>query len=112
MAHDINKRTEAAMHSIDGIMQAEPRPFLLTRINAAMQSSMQKNTWMEIAGFLKRPAVAITTGAVVLLLNAFAFKTELSSHSKDAVAKNLRAAKYDFTNINVSGIYDTEIQEP
>lgn len=108
MNKNINDRINAAMESIEGIEQAEPKPFLLTRINAAMQESSAGSTWAQVASFLKRPAVAIFSGAVILLLNIYAFNSNgLFSSAKD-MAKSTKAAKYDFTTINVY----TEIQEP
>jgi len=113
MNDHINKKTEEALNSLDGIVSAEPKPFLLTRINAALQSRQpgDRSTWGSIAALLKRPAVAFG----MLLLIAFINIAVLAGGNPFTEKKNTQSfsanTKYDFA-INVSGIYDIENQEP
>ena len=112
MTDKINHKVNAALESLDGIIPAEPQPFLLTRVNAFLrQRESAPNIWQRAAGYIKRPAVAACSVAVLLALNIFLFSTSNFSIAKESTAKRIATSKYDFA-INVAGIYDTENQEP
>ena len=113
MSDQINKKIEETLASIDGISAAEPKPFLLTRVNAALQKKMNndQSIWSNIAAVLKKPAIAFS----VLILIVFTNIAVLSGNGSFLQKKNSQVlsstTKYDFA-INVSGIYDIENQEP
>ena len=112
MSDHINKRIEDALASIDGITPAEPKPFLLTRLNAAIRknASADRTVWGSIAAVIKKPAIAVAALAVVIFVNAVAISTN-SAVGKQSVATRTAGTKYDFT-ISVASIYDTENTEP
>ncbi len=112
MTDKINHKVNAAMESLDGIVPAEPQPFLLTRVNAFLrQRESSANIWQRAAGYIKRPAVAACAVALLLALNIFLFSSSKFSITKESTAKRIASSKDDFA-INVTGIYDTENQEP
>jgi hypothetical protein len=112
MSDHINKKIEDAMASIDGITPAEPKPFLLTRLNATIRknASADRTVWGSIAAVIKKPAIAVAALAVVVFVNAVAISTN-SAAGKQNVAARSTTNKYDFT-ISVASIYDTENTEP
>ena len=55
----INKLIEEALNSVDDIRRAEPKPFLLTRINARMNRVVE-SVWEKAGWFIARPVVAFT----------------------------------------------------
>lgn len=66
----INQKVESTMQSLDTIQRAEPAPFLLTRLNAAMaKKPAQEPVWAKIGFWLSRPAVSVTIVLAFLLLN-------------------------------------------
>ena len=62
----INKLVDDTLNSFDNAVQATPKPYLLTRINARI-SSFRENAWERTAKFISRPSVAIAFCAVVLI---------------------------------------------
>ena len=56
---------EQALNSIEGISRATPKPYLLTRIHARLESQT-KNWWETAAYFISRPAVV--AGSLFLLI--------------------------------------------
>lgn len=107
-----NKKIEDAMASIDGITPAEPKPFLLTRLNAAIRKSAtaDRTVWGSIAAVIKKPVVAFAALAVVVFVNAVAISNNSASGKQGVTARSTNT-KYDFA-VNVGSIYDTENTEP
>lgn len=108
----MNKKIDAAMQSLDGIVQAAPAPFLLTRLQSAIAQQENPTVWMRIAGFLSKPAVAFSAIALVVSLNAFIVVSKIYGSEKDAVVKLVNNTKSDFAINDVSVMYDTENIEP
>lgn len=113
MNDHIKNKIEAALAGIDGISQAEPRPFLLTRVHAAISKNIaaDRSVWGSIAAVIKKPAVAFAALAVLVFVNAVAISNNSALSAGQNTAARTATAKYDFA-INVSGIYDIENQEP
>jgi hypothetical protein len=63
----INKKVDEVMHSIDHIKRATPRPFLFTRLEAAMLN--EKSIWGRLSSFMARPVVAFACICFVIVLN-------------------------------------------
>ncbi|MFC4263156.1 hypothetical protein ACFOWM_09720 [Ferruginibacter yonginensis] len=112
MNKNINEKIEAAMQSLDGITQAAPAPFLLTRLQSAIAQQENPTVWMRIASFLSKPAVAFSAIAVVVSLNAFIVASNIYRTEDDAVVKLVNNTKSDFAINDVSVMYDTENIEP
>jgi hypothetical protein len=106
----INKLIEDALNSVDDVKRAEPRPFLLTRINARM-SKDTRTAWEKAGWFISRPAVAFTGLCMILLINAMVIvynKTSASAAVTEQVAQN-PADEFSYT---VATIYDNENPQP
>lgn len=66
----INQKIASTLQSIDEIKRAEPAPFLMTRINAAMAKTPQRESiWATIGFWLSRPAIAVSLVMIFLALN-------------------------------------------
>jgi hypothetical protein len=113
MSDHTNKKIADAMASIDGMTPAEPKPFLLTRVNAAIRrnASADRTVWGSIAAVIKKPVVAFAALAVVVFVNAVAISSNSTASGKQGVAARSASTKYDFA-VNVGSIYDTENMEP
>ncbi len=111
MNDKINSRIDLTMQSIDGIEKACPKPFLLTRINAALAGNPSDTVWSNIAYYFKKPGIAAFAILLLILINIFVIKTSNATPDKDSVSLRTGPQKYDFA-INVSVVYDIENQEP
>ncbi len=111
---NIHQKIDDAFGSIEGIGKAEPAPFLLTRIHAALagDAGQEANVWSSIASFLKRPAVAFTILIVLLFVNIIVLGANgFLSERKGIASATAAGGKYDIA-VNVASMYDTENQEP
>ncbi|MCY7292067.1 MAG: hypothetical protein LH615_07785 [Ferruginibacter sp.] len=111
MSDKINNSVERILESIDGMEQAASKPFLLTRINAALNNAPNKSVWYKIAFYLKKPVVAAIAIMIVLLVNIIVITKRNNLLEREIITKSIAPPKYDFA-INVSVMYDTENQEP
>jgi len=112
MENHIDQRIEDTMASLEGVMPAEPKPFLLTRLNAAVRrnAAADRSVWGSIAAVIKKPLVAFAALAIVVFVNAVAISNSKAA-GRQSVAARATNAKYDFS-INVGSVYDTENTEP
>lgn len=106
---NLNKKVEAAMHSLDGCVPASPKAFLLTRLNARMQQQNEaKGFWTEALSFINRPLVISICLIIVIATNLLVFynnKTvEDASVNSSLIVNNNRIE----LSITVAGIYDVE----
>jgi hypothetical protein len=109
-AEQISKLIEDALNSVDDVRRAEPKPFLLTRINARMNKSAE-TAWEKASWFIGRPAVAFTGLCMILLINVMVIIFNNSSGSTvltESVAQN-PADEFSYT---VATIDDTENPQP
>ena len=112
MNDKINNKINTAMESLNGIIPAEPTPFLATRIFALLRRAPAANVWQRVSAYIKKPAVAVCSVMLLLFLNIALFSSPGFSILKQSAAKRIASSnKYDFA-INAEGIYDTENQEP
>ena len=111
MSDKFEDKINAALKSIDGIAKASPQPFLLTRINAGLNNSVEETVWSRIAFYLKKPVVAGFAILLLVLVNMLVIKSINSNSEKENITKSVTSQKYDFA-INVSVLYDIENQEP
>ncbi len=106
----INKLIEDALNSVDDIQRAEPKPFLLTRINARMNNGTA-SIWEKAGWFITRPAVAFTGLCLIIFINIMVMmKTGHlnTSNAADQVAVN----STDEFSSTVATIYDIENTQP
>ena len=103
----INVQVEEALRSLDGINRAEPRPFLLTRLRAAIHTgSPTQNGWNRAAAFISRPAVFTAGLLVILTVNIciLKYKEPVTTGSDQGQAVSIAD---DFAINNVA-MYDIE----
>lgn len=106
----INKLIEDALNSVDDIQRAEPKPFLLTRINAKMNNGTA-SIWEKVGWFITRPAVAFTGLFLIILINVMVMMNTGSlntNNNTDQVAVN----SPDEFSSTVATIYDFENVQP
>ena len=106
----INNLIEDALSSVEDIKRAEPRPFLLTRINARMGKA-KESVWEKAGWFIARPAVAFTGICIILLINIMVVvfnKTTLPVTATEQVTQT-QADEFSYT---VATIYDFENTQP
>ncbi len=106
----INKMVKEALNSADDVTRAEPKPYLLTRINARMSKGTD-SLWERTGRFVTRPAVAFTGLCLILLVNAMVIisnKTSTPLTATDQVAQN----STDEFSYTVATIYDNYNNTP
>lgn len=75
---DIQKRIDEAMDSIVGINRATPAPFFYTRLEARL-NRQDNSYWERMSQVITRPAFAVITVSMVLMLNLFVAINESSA---------------------------------
>lgn len=103
---NINRLIEDALSSVDDAQRAEPRPFLLTRIQARMNKGTE-SVWEEAGRFITRPAVAFTGLCMIVVINVmvvFFNKTTNTTVGSEQAVQTV-ADEYVYT---VATIYDTD----
>ncbi len=98
---------EKIINSLQGAAHAEPKPYLLTRINASLATTREKTgLWGQLVLLLQRPVVAFSLVAIILLFNiGFIFLKNNQEVGASALIQKTNGA--DFA-INVNSIYDIE----
>jgi hypothetical protein len=66
---DIQKKIDEALASVDNIERAMPNPFFYTRLEARLARN-RLNFWERLSREISRPSIAISTLALVVILNA------------------------------------------
>lgn len=100
----IDKLIDDAINSADDIKRAAPKPFLLTRIHARMESK-SSSAWEKAGWFISRPAVAFTGLCMILLFNAIVLFNKTGNDKPTA-------SPVDDYSYTVATIYDFENTQP
>jgi len=102
---DIQKKVDDAMDSLLGIERQEPGPFFFTRVQARLMKE-KKNIWESTARTVTRPAFAVLSIALIVLVNSFVVLSvtadqERIHHSEVAIADEYRSTNsfYDLENV-------------
>ncbi len=69
------------LNSLEGIKKASPKPFLTTRVMAAL--SKQPSFWDKTLAFILKPAIAIVSIVLIMALNIFVFFGKTNKDSTD-----------------------------
>jgi hypothetical protein len=104
----INRLVDDALGSADGAQRATPKPFLLTRIQAAMQRR-QETSWDKAGRFIARPVVAIAGLCLILAINLAVI---LNSSNKTSTQEETASANTDDFSSTMAVVYDIENNEP
>lgn len=105
----INKLVEEAMNSLDDAQRAEPKPYLLTRINARMDKGAA-SVWERASWLITRPAVAFTGLCMIVLLNVLVVMNK-TSHTNN-IAEQTVQNQSDYLSYSASTIYDIDNTQP
>lgn len=100
--HEIDKKADETLDSLEGIQRATPAPYFFTRLQARLQEKIP--LWENISIMLNRPAVAFATISFVLVLNAFVFLKQQSHHDADTVSAPPVAV--EMNEQNMTNVYD------
>ena len=103
--HEVNKKIEDALQGLDGSHRAQPKPYLLTRINARMQQQAD-SVWDKTARFITRPVVAFAGLCSIVAINFFI----VTSNSHITTAKEQRGG--DSYATSIASLYYNETTEP
>jgi hypothetical protein len=106
----INKLIEEALTSVDDAQRAEPKPFLLTRINARMNKGTA-SVWEKAGWLITRPAVAFTGLCMIVLLNVLVVMNNKTSDSA-AIAEQTAQTQADDLSYTAATIYDIDNTQP
>ncbi len=105
----INKKIDAAMHSLDGIEKASPRPFLFTRLEARMLND--KSIWAKLSTFVTRPVIAFACICFILIINlVVVLKTSNPENSLTQQGNEL-ATSDEYSQVS-SNLYEFENPKP
>ena len=101
----MNNRIDEALGSLDNTVRANPKPYLLTRINARL-SKTTETVWERAGRFIARPAIAITGLCLVMGINALII-TYSDPSPENSIAAEQQQVTDDFST-TVATLYDTE----
>ncbi len=107
----INKLIHNALNSADDVSRATAKPYLLTRINARLQSDITENFWDVALKFISKPAIAFASIAIVIAINVFVFSNSINEKNTATTIDDQSLTAYDYIS-NVAVINNIENQEP
>lgn len=106
----INKLIEEALNSVDDAQRAEPKPFLLTRINARMNKGTA-SVWEKAGWLITRPAVAFTGLCMIVLLNVLVVMNNKTPDTINGADLTVQS-QTDELSYTAATIYDIDNTQP
>lgn len=104
----MDKLIHDTIQSLDGAGRATPKPFLLTRVMAAVNKQESiANGWSKIVAFISRPGFAIAALSFVIIINIIAFRMNKNENSNSVVMQTNTAIADEFAG-NINNIYEFE----
>lgn len=91
------------MESLSGIERQEPAPFFYTRVQGRLMNQ-KKNVWESMARTVTRPAFAILSIGLIVLVNSFVVLSVTANQAKLERSEVAIADEYRSTN----SFYDLE----
>ena len=108
--HEIEKRVEETLNSLDGMTRAKANPFLFTRVEARLRQA-PRNIWEQVTGYISRPAIALAMLGIVIFSNA-AVMFWKSAQEEVVTADQPQLALSEEYNLNALAFYEDENPEP
>lgn len=105
--HEIDKRVEETLDSLDGVGRAKSNPFLFTRVQARLSQSV-KTPWEQLTAYISRPAVALVMLCMVIVSNAAVLYWQTAG---EEVPEQQLALTEEY-NMTVTAFYEEETPEP
>ena len=84
--------TEEILNSLDGIVRAEPKPFLFTRIQARMMQE-EKLPELAVLRFITRPAFVLSLTLLFISINTYIALNDVENGNGEEVSQPI-AAEY------------------
>lgn len=84
--------SEEIISSLDGIVRAEPRPFLFTRIQARMMQE-EKLPELAVLRFITRPVFVLSLTLLFISINAYIAINRMESGNAEEISQPI-AAEY------------------
>ena len=106
----VEKMIEETLNCLDGTGRAEPKPFLLTRINARL-SKHKTSVWEMATQFFVRPSVVIAGLGILIGINALVVAVNKQETPATAVADQLASTSDEFSTTTAT-LYDIDNIEP
>lgn len=85
--------SEEIINSLEGVVQAEPSPFLYTRIQARVNAEKNKSEYL-FERFVTRPAFAIATAFVLIILNGYMLHNKINK--TDSIGEKSQALAIEY----------------
>jgi hypothetical protein len=105
MEKNIDRLVDETLNSFDGIERATPRPFLLTRVLAAMQNREAPSFWTKAGALLSKPAIAFTAVLLILFINGAILVNNLGSQKTKGQTTGIARDEFAVAGITM---YDLE----
>ena len=102
--HEIEKKVEEALSSLDHVERAGPGPFFFTRVQARLNRDT-KTLWEKISAIIARPAIATAIVALVITVNAVVI---FQSDSDVISTEQATNAPSDESDVDVIAYYEFE----
>lgn len=103
---DILTAIDQTLHSLDGMEKADPKPFLLTRIQSRLNQS-PSDAWSRWAQLISRPTVWMGMLALVVSINVWAMLQKAENSSPEN-----SLGLVDEYNTSDASFANLETQEP
>jgi hypothetical protein len=102
--HEMEKKIETTLNSLDHVTRVGPGPFFFTRVQARL-SKEDRTVWENISGFIAQPAVAFTVICLIISLNTLVI---LNQEKSPGTADQASYIVPDETEIDTIAFYDEE----
>ena len=106
----VEKVIEETLKCLDGIGRAEPKPFLITRINARLNKH-KTSVWEMATQFFVRPSVVIAGLGILIGINALVVGVNKLQTPATAVADQLASTSDEFSTTTAT-LYEIDNIEP
>ncbi|MEO7524405.1 MAG: hypothetical protein ABIT58_09945 [Ferruginibacter sp.] len=107
----LEKIVDDTLGSFDEIKRAEPKPFLLMRVMAAVNNDCSApGIWTRTAVFISRPGIAIAGLILFIFVNITIFFISKQNRGQPGITQNSVTARDEFA-INAASIYDIDNPE-
>lgn len=104
---DIQGRIDEVLESVNNIERARPNPFFFTRLEARLKRE-QKSTWEHVCKLVTRPAVALASLSLVLIINAFVVFQGINTIHTTPEFSDMASAE----ELHTTSFYDFENSQP
>jgi hypothetical protein len=102
--HEMEKKIETTLNSLDHVTRVGPGPFFYTRVQARL-SKKDRTIWEKVSGFIAQPAVAFSVICLIIALNTLViFQTKTSPSFTEQKSNTLA----DDSDTDVFAFYDEE----